>query len=154
MRHVWKSWTFFGRSATPFSFNRWTEPLKSAASIDRFCRFIGDQFLSRLPQAVDSQLHHVAHLQVGRRTHSQADPSGRSRADDVAGEKGHELADVADERRDIEDHIGRSALLPILAVLLQSHAQASRVRALIASRHRPSYRSERLRVLSLDPLAS
>src|SRR5437899_9531159 len=128
MRHVWKSWTFFGRSATPFSFNRWTEPLKSAASMYRFCRFIGDQFLSRLPQAVDSQLHNIARLKVGRRTHSQADPSGRSRADDVPGEKGHELADVADERGDIEDHIGRSALLPNLAVDLQPHAQASRVR--------------------------
>jgi hypothetical protein len=33
------------------------------------------------------------------------------RADNVAGKQGHELAHVADQRWDIEDHVGRSSLL-------------------------------------------
>ena len=66
---------------------------------------------------------------TGDRLHAEPDARGRSSADDVAGQQRHELADVADQRRHGEDHIGGGAVLPHRAVDRQPHAAGARGRA-------------------------
>src|SRR2546421_8209623 len=63
---------------------------------------------------------------------AQSDARGRTRGNDVAGQERHELADVADERRHVEDELARRAALLRLAVqdrkstrLNSSHDQIS-----------------------------
>ena len=71
-----------------------------------------DHLLARLAEPVDAELDDVAGLQVHRlRLHAEPDARRRAGADDVAGQQRHELADVADERRHVEDHVRGRAVL-------------------------------------------
>src|SRR5947209_3352755 len=109
--------------------------------------------LPRTAQAVDAELDEVAGLQINRsRFHAERDSRRRARADDVAGQQSHELADIADERRDAEDHVRRRALLPDGAVHREPHAECVRIGDLVAGREKGTDRRERVRALALDPL--
>src|SRR6266571_8549542 len=71
---------------------------------------IGAQPLPRGAEPVDTELHDVPVGEVARWALAEAHTGGRARGNDVAGEERHELADVADERRHVEDQLaGRPA---------------------------------------------
>jgi hypothetical protein len=69
-----------------------------------------DHLLALLAQPFDAERHHVALLQVERRLHAQAHAGRRAGGDDVAGQQRHEVADVAHQLGDVEDH---GAVLPV-----------------------------------------
>ena len=111
--------------------------------------------LPRLAEAVDAEFDEVAGVQKDRLgLHPERHARGRTGADDVAGEQRHELADVADERRDAEDHVRRRAPLAELAVDRQPHAERLRIRNLVRRRQEGPDRRERVGALALHPLAA
>src|SRR5689334_21903300 len=67
-------------------------------------RFPGDAALLLLAQAGDAEPHLVAGLEIARRLLAHADAGWRAGGDDVAGQQGHEVADVAHQMVDREDH--------------------------------------------------
>src|SRR5262247_2214992 len=64
----------------------------------------GDAALLLLAQAGDAEAHLVAGLEVARRLLAHADAGRRAGGDDVAGQQRHEVADVAHQVVDREDH--------------------------------------------------
>src|ERR1022692_1247231 len=113
------------------------------------CELPRNNPLPGLAKVVDPQFNDIARLQVLWRPHAQADSSRCSSADDVTRQQCHELADVADESRYIENHFASGTTLPKFAVNLQPHSQMPRVRNLIICRQKRPQRRKRIRTLSL-----
>src|SRR6202521_1079618 len=99
-------------------------------------------------------MNHIARFQVLRRFHPQADARRRSRADHVSWQKSHEFADVSDQRRNIENHLGGGTSLPELSIHLQPHAQLVKISNFIFRGEERPQRRERIRALSFYPLPS
>src|SRR5215475_4300830 len=114
----------------------------------------GDAALLLLAQASDAEPHLVAGLEVARRLLAHADPGRRAGGDDVAGQQRHEMADVAHQVVDREDHRAGIAVLHALAVDVEPHVEGLRILDLVA-RHQPwPERGEAVAALALVPGAA
>jgi len=112
-----------------------------------------DQSLPLPAQAGHLQLHHVAGAQVGEAP-GQGDPLRGAGADHVAGAQHQVPAQVPDQVRHVEDHVGGAGVLPGFAVDPGAQPQRLRVGHL-AGRYQPRpEREERLAALALGPLAA
>src|SRR5438105_15533437 len=80
---------------------------------------MGTQALPRGAEPFDAELDLVSGHEVARRALAQSHAGRGARGDDVAREERHELADVADECRHVEDELARRAALFGLAVHLE-----------------------------------
>src|SRR6267378_577668 len=94
--------------------------------------FPGSHFLPGCSQAIDSQCHDISFPQIGWGPHSQADPCGSASTDNVTGQKRHELAHIADERRYVKNHFGCAASLSELTIRGKPHYQSARIRDFIS----------------------
>src|SRR5207247_6833240 len=84
---------------------------------------VGTELLPRRAESLDAELHDVAGGEETWRLLPEPHAGRRPRGDDVPGEESHELADVADEGRDVEDEVlGRARLLG-LVIHLEPHSQ-------------------------------
>src|SRR5262249_34126598 len=101
--------------------------------------------LARFAEAVDPERDDVTRTPVdGRRLPAHADAGRRAGADHIARQQRHELADVADERRHVEDHVGGVAVLPRFAVDAQPEPQPLRIGNLVARHDERTERGERI----------
>ena len=107
-----------------------------------------------LVRARDPEPHHIAGLEVARRLLAHADAGRRAGGDDVAGHQRHEVADVADQMVDREDHRPGVAVLHPLAIDVEPHVERLRIGDLVA-RHQPRpERGEAVAALALVPGAA
>ena len=121
-----------------------------AGSVD-----VGFDLLRLLAEALDAEAHGLAGLQEDRvRLHAHADAGRRAGGDDVAGLQGHELADVADELGDAEDHRLGRAVLAAVAVDLEPHVEVLRVGDFVVGDEPGADRAEGVAALALVPLAA
>src|SRR5580704_17565849 len=99
--------------APPFYSNRAAARLsrREAAGAAGDLSVEGHQTLVLLAQTLDRQPHAVARFEELRRLHAETDTRRRAGRDDVAGQQGHEMADIADDVVDPEDQIGGVAVL-------------------------------------------
>lgn len=96
----------------------------------------------------------VAGFEVERRLLPEAYAGRRARADNVSGEKGHELADVAHDGWDLEDHLCCGAVLQGFPVDGQPHGQGMWVRDLVLCREEGPEGSEGVAAFSFHPLSA
>src|SRR5205809_2528280 len=114
----------------------------------------GTDVLASRAEPVDAELHLVPRDEVARRALAESYAGGGSGGDDVAGQERHELADVTDERRHVEDELaGRAALLG-RAVHLEPQAQVVHVADLVRRSEEGPERGEAVAALALHPLAA
>src|ERR1700704_5144278 len=79
---------------------------------------VGTETLAGGAQSLDAQLHLVAGGRGARRSLAQPHAGGRACRNHVARQEGHELTDVTDERRHVEDEVaGRATLLGLTVEL-------------------------------------
>src|SRR6266436_1708450 len=116
--------------------------------------FPGSHFLPGCSQAIDSQCHDISLSQICWGPHSQADPCGSASTDNVTGQKRHELAHIADERRYVKNHFGCAASLSELTIHGKPHSQSARIRDFISGCQKRPQRSECVRALSFHPLTA
>src|SRR5579871_2059801 len=120
------SWCFVGRHSGFASSRR---PGMTAEMAVR-CRLTSrrNDLLALLAEAFDAERHDVADIEILRRLHAGADARRRAGGEHVAGQERHELRDIGDAFGNREDHgRGRAGLLA-LAVDVEPHRQALRVR--------------------------
>src|SRR5256885_406455 len=115
---------------------------------------IGTQALPRGAKPVDAELDFVAGREVARRAVPQPDARRGARGDDVAGQERHELTDVADEGRHVEDQLARRAALLGLAVHLEPELEIVYVTDLVGCGEKRPERREGIAALALHPLAA
>src|SRR5216117_1461207 len=114
----------------------------------------GTDVLASRAEPVDAELHLVPRDEVARRALAECYAGGGAGGDDVAGQERHELADITDERRHVEDELaGRAALLHF-AVHLEPHREVVHVRNLVRRGEKRSQRREAVAALALHPLAT
>src|SRR5207253_5245392 len=101
-------------------------PVMTAALPSRALLAGGTEALACGAQTLDAQLHLVAVDEVARRALAQAHTRRCAGGNDVAGQEGHELRDVADERRHVEDELASRAALLGHAVHLEPEGQLVR----------------------------
>src|SRR5580693_2105076 len=114
----------------------------------------GHQTLVLLAQTLDRQPHAVARFEELRRLHAETDTRRRAGRDDVAGQQGHEMADIADDVVDPEDQIGGIAVLYPPAVDLGPQPELARIGHLIGGDDPRTDRGESVGALALGPLAA
>src|SRR5690606_28439564 len=85
---------------------------------------------------------------------AEAHASGRASGDDVARLQTHELADVVNEERHIEDHVARDAALHWLAVHIAPELEITQIIDLIERHQCGADRAERIAAFALVPLAA
>ena len=88
------------------------------------------------------------------RVEAEADARGSAGADHVAGQERHEPAQVAHQRRHVEDHLVGVAALPLLAVDGEPEGELLRVGDLVRCREERAERREGVLALALRPLAA
>src|SRR5690348_3357840 len=98
---------------------RSTMPRRAHASAWESGSRIGTNPLARGSQAVDAELHHVSRDQIAWGLLAESHPGRGARGDDVAGQKRHEAADVADERWYVPDELASRRTLLHLTVDLE-----------------------------------
>src|SRR5438270_8476663 len=115
---------------------------------------VGTQALPRGAEPVDAELDLVSGHEVARRAVAQSYAGRRAGGDDVAWGERHELADVADECRHVEDELARRAALFGLAVHLEPDREIVHVADLVGRGEEGAQRGERVAALALHPLAA
>src|SRR4029077_1194541 len=153
--------TIFCRSGkTPTADFRCTRPYrrKPRNNHNNFCkRFLSSlrlHNLSRFAEAIYSEFYDIARLQILRRLHSKAYACGRSRADHIARQQRHELADVGHQKRHGKNHFSGGTALAELHIHFQPHAEPIQAWKLVACRKKWPERSERVSALPFYPLAA
>src|SRR5256886_6071212 len=114
---------------------------------------VGTQALPRGAEPVDAELDLISGHEVARRAVAQSYAGRRAGGDDVAREERHELADVADECRHVEEELARRAALFGLAVHLEPDREIVHVANLVRSGEAGAQRRERDRDPVPPPLA-
>ena len=115
---------------------------------------VGDNSLLLFAEAFDAEADGLACAEEGWWFHAHADAGGCAGGDDVAGVEREELAEVADERADAEDHRGGGAVLVALAVDFEPEFQVLRVGNFVARYQPGADWAERVATLSFGPLAA
>ena len=105
-------------------------------------------------KTVDAELDHVAGFQIQRGFLTEADSGWGAGGDDVAGEEGHELAEVADDKGNVEDEVAGVAVLKFAAVDGEPEAKFTGVGHLIGGDEPRAEGGEGVGALALDPLAT
>src|SRR2546426_158131 len=129
-------------------------PVMTAAFPLRRTLAIRPHALASGAEPVDAELHLVSLDEVARRALAESHAGGGAGGDDVAGQERHELADITDERRHVEDELaGRAALLG-RAVHPEPQAQVVNVADLVRRSEEGPERGEAVAALALHPLAA
>src|SRR5207253_8656543 len=115
---------------------------------------IGAHALPRGAEPVDAELDLVAGREVARRAVPQPDARRGARGEDVAGQERHELTDVADEGRHVEDQLAGGAALLGLTVHLEPELEIVHVAKLGGRGEKRAQGCERVAALALLPLAA
>src|SRR6266852_2611923 len=110
-----------GKPATQLCENR----SRARATRRRSLRLL--RSLLRLTESFDSPRNDVARAQVLRWFVAEAHAGRRPGADHIARQQRHELRYVADQERNVEDHVGCVALLLAHAVDVQPHWQMAEI---------------------------
>src|SRR3954468_16777645 len=110
--------------------------------------------LPLLAQALDTQRHDVAGLEIDRRRlHSESHAGGRAGRDDVPGKERHVLAYMRDALGNAENHGARVAVLHALAIHVQPHVERLRVAHFIGLHEPRPDGPGSVEALALVPLA-
>src|SRR5438067_5830700 len=127
-------------------------PVMTAALPSRALLGGGTEALACGAQTLDAQLHLVAVDEVARRALAQAHARRCAGGNDVAGQEGHELRDVADGLRHIEDELASRAALLGLAVHFEPEGKVVHVPDLVGGGDKRAEWRERVAALALHPL--
>ena len=115
---------------------------------------VGDCVLLLLAEAFEAEADGLAGAEVRGRLHSHADTAGGAGGDDVAGVKGEELAEVADEFPDAEDHGGSAAVLAANAIDVQPDFDVLGVGDFVFGDEPGAEGAEGVAAFALGPLAA
>src|SRR4030095_14536917 len=110
--------------------------------------------LALLPEPGDAERDDVTRLQEPRRLLSHAAPGWRAGGDPIARQQRHELAEVADQMRNAEDHRARIAALHPLPVDVEPHIECLRIGHFVARDEVRADRTEGVAALAAVPLAA
>lgn len=111
--------------------------------------------LALFAEAFDTEFDDIAGFEVdGSGLDAEADTGRGSGADDIAWEQGHEVADIAHELGDFEDHLCGAAVLPFEAIDGEPHFEVVRVLEFVWGREERPERSEGIGAFAFDPLAA
>src|SRR5215831_6059798 len=110
----------------------------------------------RVPELSDSfdfNLHDIPGLHENRRISRESDPCRRSCRDDVANFKSHDLGNIRNEIRNVENQIPRIRLLHRLAVQTELDVETAPIAQLVARDEKWAHRRKRIKRLCPYPLA-
>ena len=107
-----------------------------------------------LAEAFDAEADGLAGAEEDGRLAAHADAGGGAGGDDVAGVEREELAEVADEFLDAEDHRGGRAVLAALAVDFEPELQVLRVGDFVFGDEPGAERAEGVAAFAFGPLAA
>ena len=105
-------------------------------------------------KTVDAELDGVTGFEVLWWLESEADSGWGAGGNDIAGQERHELADVADDKGNVEDEVAGVAVLKFAAVDCEPEAKFTGVGHLIGGDEPRAEGGEGVGALALDPLAT
>src|SRR5258708_1321647 len=143
-----------GQTLTRYSMHGGVGKLCGLKAVSWLSSGIGDDALALLAEPLDAERDDVPDLEELRGLHAEAHAGWGAGGDDVAGKERHELADVGNEVRAVEDHRARVAALALLAVHVEPHVERLRVGDLVGGDQPRPDGTEGVASLALVPLAA
>jgi len=128
--------------------------LESPASRRPTSRSCGATGGALAAEVVDFEGDDVAGVEIARGLHAEADAGRSAGGDDVAGLEGHELREVVDQMRHVEDHRARVAVLAGFVVDPEAKAEVGRVGNFVGRDEPGAERVEGVAGFPLGPLAA